>query len=187
MEKIYPCAFTFLIFLPLRGYFFNLFFSPLTFSMNLRFQFPSFLPALYGKLRLQLWLRLWQMANKQININYMQQLSRLYRTPNPEFCVIPSSSSGETIDHLFLHCPRTLGSWHRLFALFGAVQIPPRSLVDVRVRSPSRDFEDLIGVRFSEEWSPHGDLLCWIIFNLSFQLENPSQISISRNFLDMEE
>ena len=41
MEKIYPCAFTFLIFLPLRGYFFNLFFSPFDFLNESQISIPS--------------------------------------------------------------------------------------------------------------------------------------------------
>ncbi|RVW29047.1 hypothetical protein CK203_088908 [Vitis vinifera] len=41
--------------------------------------------------------------------------------------------NGESIDHIFLHCPVTIGLWHRLFNLVGLVWVPPRSLEDMLV------------------------------------------------------
>ncbi|RVW49157.1 hypothetical protein CK203_087473 [Vitis vinifera] len=39
------------------------------------------------------------------------------------------------IDHLFLHCPVTIGLWHRLFNLVGVIWVPPRSIEDMLVIS----------------------------------------------------
>ncbi|RVX00585.1 hypothetical protein CK203_036930 [Vitis vinifera] len=41
--------------------------------------------------------------------------------------------SGESIDHLFLHCPVTIGLWHKLFNLARLVWVPPRSFEDMLV------------------------------------------------------
>ena len=41
--------------------------------------------------------------------------------------------NGESIDHLFLHCPVTIGLWHKLFNLAGLVWVPPRSIEDMLV------------------------------------------------------
>ena len=43
--------------------------------------------------------------------------------------------NGESIDHLFLHCPVTIGLWHRLFNLVRLIWVPPRSLEDMLVIS----------------------------------------------------
>ncbi|RVX01566.1 DUF724 domain-containing protein 7 [Vitis vinifera] len=45
----------------------------------------------------------------------------------------PFKGNGESIDHLFLHCPVTIGLWHRMFNLIGLVWIPLRSLEDMLV------------------------------------------------------
>ena len=41
--------------------------------------------------------------------------------------------NGESIDHLFLHCPVTIGLWHKLFNLAGLAWVPPRSIEDMLV------------------------------------------------------
>ena len=38
--------------------------------------------------------------------------------------------SGETVDHLYLHCPMTLAFWHRLFSLVRLNWVPSRSISD---------------------------------------------------------
>ncbi|RVW37832.1 hypothetical protein CK203_087876 [Vitis vinifera] len=47
----------------------------------------------------------------------------------------PFKGNGESIDHLFLHCPVTIGLWHRLFNLVGVIWVPPRSIEDMLVIS----------------------------------------------------
>ncbi|RVW91431.1 putative ribonuclease H protein [Vitis vinifera] len=45
----------------------------------------------------------------------------------------PLKGNGESIDHLFLHCPVTIGLWHKLFNLAGLAWVPPRSIEDMLV------------------------------------------------------
>ena len=54
------------------------------------------------------------MTHKKININDMFQLIRSFKTVNPNWCIIYKGSS-ETINHLFLSCPITLGFWPWVF------------------------------------------------------------------------
>ncbi|RVX23928.1 hypothetical protein CK203_000055 [Vitis vinifera] len=45
----------------------------------------------------------------------------------------PLKGNGESIDYLFLHCPVTIGLWHKLFNLAGLAWVPPRSIEDMLV------------------------------------------------------
>ncbi|RVW91655.1 Protein HLB1 [Vitis vinifera] len=47
-------------------------------------------------------------------------------------CIL-CKGNGESIDHLFLHCPVTIGLWNKLFKLAGLDWVPPRSFEDMLV------------------------------------------------------
>ena len=41
--------------------------------------------------------------------------------------------SGETVDHIFLHCSLSLGLWHKLFYLIHMNWVPPRNICDMMI------------------------------------------------------
>ena len=43
--------------------------------------------------------------------------------------------SGETIDRIFLHCPLSLGLWHKLFSLVHMDWVPPKSICNMMIIS----------------------------------------------------
>ncbi|RVW57133.1 hypothetical protein CK203_091671 [Vitis vinifera] len=59
-------------------------------------------------------------------------LSKTYKSLCPQWCIL-CKGNGESIDHLFLHCPVTIGLWHKLFNLAGLAWVPPRSIEDMLV------------------------------------------------------
>ncbi|RVW69333.1 putative ribonuclease H protein [Vitis vinifera] len=76
----------------------------------------------------------WLVAHGKVNTNDKLQLRRPYKALCPQWCIL-CKGNGESIDHLFLHCPVTIGLWHRLFNLVGVIWVPPRSLEDMLVIS----------------------------------------------------
>ena len=62
----------------------------------------------------------WLVAHGKVNTNDKLQLRRPYKALCPQWCIL-CRGNGESIDHLFLHCPVTIGLWHRLFNLVGLV------------------------------------------------------------------
>ncbi|KAJ9687316.1 hypothetical protein PVL29_015988 [Vitis rotundifolia] len=74
----------------------------------------------------------WLVAHGKVNTNDKLQLRRPYKSLCPQWCIL-CKGDGESIDHLFLHCPVTIGLWHKLFNLAGLVWVPPRSFVDMLV------------------------------------------------------
>ena len=60
----------------------------------------------------------WLVVHGKVNTNDKLQLRRPYKSLCPQ-CRILCKGNGESIDHLFLHCPLTLGLWHKLFFLVG--------------------------------------------------------------------
>ena len=74
----------------------------------------------------------WLVAHGKANTNDKLQLRRLYKSLCPQWCIL-CKGNGESIDHLFLHCPVTIGLWHKLFNLAGLVWVPPRSIEDMMV------------------------------------------------------
>ncbi|RVW53835.1 hypothetical protein CK203_088568 [Vitis vinifera] len=76
----------------------------------------------------------WLVAHGKVNTNDKLQLRRPYKALSPQWCIL-CKGNGESIDHLFLHCPVTIGLWHRLFNLVGLIWVPPRSLEDMLVIS----------------------------------------------------
>ena len=62
--------------------------------------------------------------------NDLLQLRRSYRSLNPQWC-IHCKGEGESIDHLFLHCPFTCGLWNKFFNLARIVWVSPRSIEDM--------------------------------------------------------
>ena len=64
----------------------------------------------------------------------MLQLRRPFKALSPNWCILCRGSS-ETIDHLFLHCPITLGLWHRIFSQAGIDWVQPSSIRDMMVIS----------------------------------------------------
>ncbi|RVW92839.1 LINE-1 retrotransposable element ORF2 protein [Vitis vinifera] len=72
----------------------------------------------------------WLVAHKKVNTNDMLQLRRPYKAISPDICML-CMKQGETVDHLFLHCPLTMGLWYRLFQLTKIDWVPPRSIFDM--------------------------------------------------------
>ncbi|RVW96808.1 Transposon TX1 uncharacterized 149 kDa protein [Vitis vinifera] len=68
----------------------------------------------------------------KVNTNDKLQLRRPYKSLCPQWCIL-CKGNGESIDHLFLHCPVTIGLWNKLFKLAGLVWVPPRSFEDMLV------------------------------------------------------
>ena len=60
------------------------------------------------------------------------QLRRPYESLCPQWCML-CKGDGESIDHLFLHCPLTIGLWHKLFNLARLDWVPPRSIEDMMI------------------------------------------------------
>ncbi|KAJ9689230.1 hypothetical protein PVL29_014744 [Vitis rotundifolia] len=58
----------------------------------------------------------WLVAHKKVNTNDLLQLRRPYKALSPDICKL-CMRNGESVDHLFLHCPLTMGLWHKLFQL----------------------------------------------------------------------
>ncbi|RVX05721.1 Transposon TX1 uncharacterized 149 kDa protein [Vitis vinifera] len=74
----------------------------------------------------------WIVAHGKVNTNDKLQLRRPYKSLCPQWCIL-CKGNGESIDHLFLHCPVTIGLWNKLFKLAGLVWVPPRSFEDMLV------------------------------------------------------
>ncbi|RVX09397.1 GTP-binding protein TypA/BipA-like [Vitis vinifera] len=74
----------------------------------------------------------WLVAHGKVNTNDKLQLRRPYKALCPQWCIL-CKGNGESIDHIFLHCPVTIGLWHRLFNLVGLVWVPLGSLEDMLV------------------------------------------------------
>ena len=64
----------------------------------------------------------------------MLQLRRSYKALSPDVRLL-CMESGETVDHIFLHYPLSLGLWYRLFSLAHMDQVPPRSICDMMIIS----------------------------------------------------
>ena len=60
----------------------------------------------------------------------MQQLRRPYKAFSPNVCKL-CMEHGELVDHLFLHCPLTMGLWYILFRLAKMDWVPLRSICDM--------------------------------------------------------
>ena len=69
----------------------------------------------------------WLVAHGKVNTNDKLQLRRPYKSLCPQWCIL-CKGNGESIDHLFLYCPVTIGLRHKLFNLVRLVWVPPRSL-----------------------------------------------------------
>ena len=76
----------------------------------------------------------WSVAHKKVNTNDMMQLRRPIKALNPNWCILCRKSE-EMIDHLFLHCPITLGLWHIIFSQVGMEWVKPSSICNMLVIS----------------------------------------------------
>ena len=72
----------------------------------------------------------WLVAHRKVNTNDLLQLRRPYRSLNHQWCIL-CKGEGESIDHLFLHCPFTFGLWNKLFNLARIVWVSSRSIEDM--------------------------------------------------------
>ena len=54
-------------------------------------------------------------AHKKLNTNVLLQLRRSYKALSLNICKL-CIKYGEPTYHLFLHCPLTMGLWHKLFS-----------------------------------------------------------------------
>ena len=76
----------------------------------------------------------WLVVHGKANTNDKLQLRRPYESLYPQWCIL-CKGNGESIDHLFLHCPVTIRLWHKLFNLVRLAWVPPRSIVDMMVNA----------------------------------------------------
>ena len=76
----------------------------------------------------------WLITHKKANTNDMLQLRRPFKALNPNCCILCRKSK-ETIDNLFLHCPITLGLWHRIFSQAGMKWVQSNSICNMLVVS----------------------------------------------------
>ncbi|KAL6327159.1 hypothetical protein AAG906_015198 [Vitis piasezkii] len=74
----------------------------------------------------------WLVVHGKVNTNDKLQLRRPYKSLCSQWCIL-CKGNGESIDHLFLHCPLTIGLWHKLFNLAGLDWVPPRSIEDMMI------------------------------------------------------
>ena len=73
-------------------------------------QVPLFLAYFLWKSQVLLKVKsfVWLVAHKKVNTNDILQLRRSYKALNLDICLL-CKESGESVNHLFLHCPLTLG------------------------------------------------------------------------------
>ena len=64
----------------------------------------------------------------------MLQLRKPFKALSPDWYIL-CWRSRETIDHLFLHFPITLGLWHKIFSQAGMDWVQPSSISDMLVIS----------------------------------------------------
>ena len=76
----------------------------------------------------------WLVVLEKVNTNDMLQARRPYKSPSPHWCIL-CKGSGELVDHLFLHCPITLGLWHKLLRATNLEWVPPRNIRDIFIIS----------------------------------------------------
>ncbi|RVX06659.1 hypothetical protein CK203_029469 [Vitis vinifera] len=74
----------------------------------------------------------WLVVHGKVNTNNKLQLRRPYKSLCPQWCIL-CKGNRESIDHLFLHCPVTIGLCHKSFNLAGLAWVSPRSIVDMMV------------------------------------------------------
>ena len=66
----------------------------------------------------------WLIALEKVNTNDMLQLRRSYKALSLDAC-LSCMENGETVNHIFLHCPLSLGLWYILFSLAHMDWVPP--------------------------------------------------------------
>ena len=97
---------------------------PLSFLIHLQLPLLIFLGSLKSLLRLS------PLSHKKVNTNDLLQLRRPYKVFSSDICKL-CMEHGESIDHLFLHCPLMMGLWHRLFCIAKMDWAPLRSIFDM--------------------------------------------------------
>ena len=75
----------------------------------------------------------WLVAYKRVNTNDILQLRRPFNAFSPDWCIL--CQSREMIDHLFFHCPITLGLWHKIFLQAGMTRVQLGSIHNMIVIS----------------------------------------------------
>ncbi|RVW89274.1 hypothetical protein CK203_032671 [Vitis vinifera] len=106
----------------------------------------------------------WLVAHGKVNTNDKLQLRRPYKALCPQWCIL-CKGNGESIDHLFLHCPVTIGLWHRLGELikrqdtlanclpyFDLDGVARKTIGSLRIKENGRDGWDLIRF-YSSLWA----------------------------------
>ena len=72
----------------------------------------------------------WMEAHRKVNTNGLLQVRQPFKSLNPEWLIL-CKGGGETIDHLFLHCPYTIRLWNKLFNLARLACFSPRRIEDM--------------------------------------------------------
>ncbi|CAL5408064.1 unnamed protein product [Camellia sinensis] len=75
---------------------------------------------------------MWALIHGGILTNDTLQKRRPNRLLNPQWCIL-CCKSGESVDHLFLHCPIALTLWHRLFRVGNGMWVAPKRSVHMLV------------------------------------------------------
>ena len=83
--------------------------------------------------------------HKKVNTNDMLQLRKPFKSLSLNWYVL-CEGSGESIDHLFLYCPITLGFWHSLSRQVKIDWVLPKSICDLLIIS-YKDWEAPLKVR----------------------------------------
>lgn len=76
----------------------------------------------------------WLVAHEKVNTNDMLQLKRPFKALSLDWCILCRRSI-ETVDHLFLQCPITLGLQHKIFSQARMVWVLPDNIHDTMMIS----------------------------------------------------
>ena len=87
----------------------------------------------------------WLVTHKKVNISDMFKLRRSFKAVSLDWCIL-CRRSREMIDHLFFHCPITLGLWHRIFSQARMTWVLSNSICDM-MRISSKCFGNSIRVK----------------------------------------
>ena len=72
----------------------------------------------------------WLVVLKKVNTSDILLVRIPYKSLSPHWCIL-CKGSGESVDHLFLHCLIRLGLWHKLFRVANLEWVPPKSIGDI--------------------------------------------------------
>ena len=102
----------------------------------------------------------WLVTHKKVNISDMFKLRRSFKAVSLDWCILYRRSR-EMIDHLFFHCPITLGLWHSIFSQARMTWVSSDSICDM-MRISSKCFGN--SIRVKTLWRNLCLSLLWILW-----------------------